>query len=836
MTGSGEVCPECGGGLAAGSTSRLCSRCLLRLGLDATEPLPSTGPGESVGPYRLIEVIGEGGMGRVYLAEQTEPLRRRVALKVIKLGMDTRDVIARFQAERQALALMDHPNIAKVLDAGATERGSPYFVMEYVPGLPITRYCDEHRLGTRDRLQLFRKVCDAVQHAHQKGVIHRDLKPSNILVSIQDDGPVPRIIDFGVAKATGRRLIEDTVFTRVGQMIGTPEYMSPEQADPAALDIDTRADVYALGVVLYELLVGELPFSRQELLEAGYEEIRRRIREEDPPRPSTRVSRSGPASVEAAARRRTDVRTLRRDLQGDLDWIVMMALEKDRARRYTSAAALADDLQRHLTHEPVVAGSPGAAYRAQKFVRRHRVGVGFAAVVLLLLASLGIVMAAQASRIARERDRANLEADRARREAVTAERISEFLVSLFDAASPDEARGAEVGARELLDRGARRIDLELGDEPEIRARLLAEVGKVYGTLGLLDESESFLRRAIDLQRRQRPADEAAIAESLRDLGLALQEQGDYGEAKKLYLEAREIVGRTLGLQNRRGAELANDLGVIALYEGNLEEGETLIQEAVDIDARLDDGDMESRVNYTNNLSMILGFQGRLGDMELLLRDVVELGRRELGPDHPATLLAIANLGAILGEQGKYAEAEPYYQEALTVRRRVLGDDHPDTLNTLSNMAWLLGQQGRNAEAERVYAEAIEGWTRVAGEDHEVRLRTISNLGDLLTTQGRIDEALELLADASERARRALPADSATRAAVLAKHGICLIRHGRLREAEPLLLEAYRVVEAARGKEDPTAQRIIRNLVEVYDGTDRRPEAEEWRGRLAPSQA
>ena len=410
MAEGSNRCPECGTSLSPDATpGQLCPRCLLSIGLEPeTDPgaEPAHGPADAtksteinavestrpghVGPYRLTRKLGEGGMGEVYEAEQQEPVRRMVALKLIKWGMDTRRVVARFEAERQALALMNHPNIARVFDAGATEQGRPYFAMELVKGVPITDYCDRHKLSTRQRLELFRLVCEGVQHAHQKGIIHRDIKPSNVMVTIQDDKPVPKIIDFGVAKATEQRLTEKTVFTELGQLIGTPEYMSPEQAEMTGLDIDTRTDVYSLGVLLYELLSGALPFEPRELRKAGYDEIRRRIREDEPAKPSTRISSLGEEATTAANNRGTAPSALVRRLRGDLDWISMKALEKDRTRRYGSPADLAADLGRHLQSEPVLAGPPSAAYKMKKFVRRHRLGVTAAGIVLAALV-LGVV-------------------------------------------------------------------------------------------------------------------------------------------------------------------------------------------------------------------------------------------------------------------------------------------------------------------------------------------------------------------------------------------------------------------------------------------------------------
>ena len=405
-----NCCPECGKPLSLGAApGAYCPHYLLNLGLEVeTDPGKNCDPEpvdlttsvevikhnsarpKNIGPYHLTRKLGEGGMGEVYEAEQQEPVRRKVALKLIKWGMDTREVVARFEAERQALAMMDHPSIARVYDAGATDQGRPYFAMELVKGIPITDYCDKQKLRTKKRLELFALVCEGVQHAHQKGIIHRDIKPSNVLVMIQDDKPVPKIIDFGVAKATEQRLTEKSVFTELGQMIGTPEYMSPEQAEMTGLDIDTRTDVYSLGVLLYELLSGALPFEPRDLRKAGYDEIRRKIREDEPPRPSTRISSLGDAATTAASNRATAPGVLMRRLRGDLDWISMKALEKDRTRRYGSAADLAADIARHLQSEPVLAGPPSTVYKMKKFVNRHRFGVTAAGIVLAALL-LGVV-------------------------------------------------------------------------------------------------------------------------------------------------------------------------------------------------------------------------------------------------------------------------------------------------------------------------------------------------------------------------------------------------------------------------------------------------------------
>ena len=448
--------------------------------------------GGTLGPYRLLDLLGEGGMGEVWVAEQIHPMRRLVALKLIKPGMDSRQMIARFEAERQALALMDHAAIATVLDGGTTEDGRPYFAMEYVKGEPITTYCDRMRLGTEERLSLFLQVCEGVQHAHQKGIIHRDLKPSNVLVTVRDDGAAPKIIDFGVAKAIGQPLVSGTLFTGLGVMIGTPEYMSPEQAESGGVDIDTRTDIYALGVLLYELLTGCLPFDRQELREKGIIELTRLLREKDPPRPSIRITQLGPASAEVAACRRTDPNKLAGRLRGDLDWITMKALEKDRTRRYGSVSDLAADLRRHLNNQPVLASPPSTWYRVGKFVRRHRVGVSAATTLIAMLVAFAATTGIQARRIALERDRAN-------REAEIAKAVNDFLQNdlLAQAGASSQARpntkpDPDLKVRTALDRAAAGIEGKFAAQPLVEASIRHTIGKTYEDLGLYPEAEKHL--------------------------------------------------------------------------------------------------------------------------------------------------------------------------------------------------------------------------------------------------------------------------------------------------------------------------------------------------------
>jgi serine/threonine protein kinase len=661
-------------------------------GFDAeAEALP-----DRIGHYRLLQKLGEGGMGEVWEAEQSEPVRRRVALKVIKLGMDTKQVVARFEAERQALAVMDHPSIAHVYDAGATEAGRPFFVMELVRGVPITQYCDRHTLSLHDRLELFIQVCHAIQHAHQKGVIHRDLKPSNILVGDHEGLALPKIIDFGVAKAAGQQLTEKTLFTVSGQLVGTPEYMSPEQADFSGMDIDTRTDIYSLGVVLYDLLTGDLPFGKDVLRKAGFIELQRKIRQEDPPRPSTRLTVRDESAAEIAQRRQTDPGSLAREVRGDLDWIVMKALEKDRARRYETANALAADIRRFLDHEPIEARPPSTGYRALKFVRRNRLGVALASLLAfaLIAGSIGTAVGFF----------------RSQQEAHKATTITEFVTEkLLSEVDPEKARGRDVTVREVLDEAAVEVETAFADEPALEAELRAIIGSMYSDLGFYDEGTQHLGRSV------------------------------------------ELFTRTLGPRHRKTIEARNLRGRNHLDLKQFEAAAALWEELLPAARKTFGADHLDTLTMMHNLVAAYLELERYDQAEPLLVDLLEARRRKLGDKDMQTTATINNLAHLYLTTERYEQAEPLFREALAIRREIEGD-HPRTLISAYNLGNLYSQTDRHEQAEPLYREALEGFERVYGQDHPYVLLTINSLARNLISLERFPDAEALAADSYERHR------------------------------------------------------------------------------------
>jgi serine/threonine protein kinase len=743
-------------------------------------------PNDKIGRYKLLEQIGEGGCGVVYVAEQEEPVRRRVALKVIKLGMDTRQVIARFEAERQALAMMDHPNIAKVLDAGTTESGRPYFVMELVRGIRITDYCDENRLAPRERLQLFVQVCRAVQHAHQKGVIHRDIKPSNILVTVNDGRPVPKVIDFGIAKATQGRLTDRTVYTAFEQFIGTPAYMSPEQAVMTTLDIDTRSDIYSLGVLLYELLTGRTPFDAKELMEAGLDAMRQTIRECEPPRPSTKLNHlAGDELTTAAKRRGSDVPRLIHLLQGDLDWIVMKALEKDRTRRYETANGLAMDVERHLRHEPVEARPPSKVYRFQKLVRRNKLAFAAALAVAAALVLGAVISASQAVRATRAEGAAMHSQQQA-------EAMNLFLTEdLLYQATPDaNASEKNVTMKEVLEKAARKLDhdAQIAKEPELEARLRLAVGNTYFKLGILGEAERHIRRAVGLRRScLGPLHEQTLAAQEILVWFLVGGLKNVTEGEQLSRETWQGRRQVLGPEHRDTLDSMDTYATALTLQKKYEEAEPICRECLELRGRVLGTNHSDFLVTLGNLGQLLAERGNLAEAERVVRDVIQRRTRAGLADRTDTFACIHNLAVILLLADRVDEAEPLLADACRRARQLFGPENPlSTLRLQLTLARVWAGQGRLDEAENLAAQTLSIYRRSASS-YEGTGRALLFLGRVKVEQGKLDEAEPLLREALTLLREHYASGRELIAQAANLLGVVAVGHQAYPEAENLLL-------------------------------------------------
>ncbi len=730
-----------------------------------SSPLPAIEkPGDRIGRYKLLEQIGEGGCGMVFMAEQEEPIRRKVALKVIKLGMDTRQVIARFEAERQALALMDHPNIAKVYDAGATATGRPYFVMELVRGLRITDYCNDKRLPTRKRLELFVQVCQAVQHAHQKGIIHRDLKPSNILVTVNDGVAVPKVIDFGIAKATsGERLTDKTVFTAFHQFMGTPAYMSPEQAELTSA------------------------FDASELLQAGLDEMRRTLREKEPSRPSTRLSTLGADQLAATARLQgIEPPKLINLVRGDLDWIVLKCLEKDRARRYETANALLTDIQRHLGNEPVTARPRSRLYEFQKTVRRHKVGfAATGAVMLTLFLGLGIATWS----LVKERQARQ----RADTEAAKSVQIARFLEDMLRGIDPKKAQERDTTLlQEVLSRTAGQVSRDLTNQPSVEAHLKNTIGNIYAALGDFQNAELMARNALALRRSDPTGQPADLAESHFDLAHHLWRQGKLAEAEQVAREGLSLATNSVGKKDPLVAKSLAQLGVI-------------VQD-----------------------------QGRLVEAEGFFRESLTMRKQLLGNKHPTVAQGLNSLSGVLALEGKQVEAEKVNREAL------MAFGWPPKLEDLSDGDSFysrgndLFEQGKLAEAESCFRQAV-AFRRKSKHDLDV---AISGLANTLHRQQKFSEAEPLFRECIAMRETNCPNAWYTFFTRL-RLGATLMGKRNYAEAEPLLISGY---EGMRQRESGIRDRYkvleesIQTLVQLFEATSRFESAAEWRTKLNVIQA
>lgn len=771
--------------------------------------------GDVIGRYTLVRKLGEGGFGAVYLARQSAPVSRDVALKVIKAGMDTRGVVARFRGEQQALASMDHPHIARVLDAGATPEGRPYFVMELVDGEPVTRFCDERRLSVEERLWVFLQLCDAVRHAHQKGIIHRDLKPGNVLASEVDGRPFVRVIDFGIAKALSPD--DARAFaTEEGRPVGTPAYMSPEQARGRWAEVDTRTDVYALGVMLFELLTGRLPFDPSSDHAAR----------DSAPRPSTRT---GSTTREAAAARGADPASLARRLRGDLDWITLRALAAEPDRRYAGVAELAADVERHLADLPVLAGPPGLAYRARKFVRRRRA-------TALAAAALALALVVGGGGLAAGLVRAQAEAERAAREAATSERVTEFLTGLLEGVDPDVARGRDTTVlSEILDAASARIDADLALEPRARAQLRHTLGTTRLGLGQFEAAERDLREAWTLRReledgaRLAQASASALASTLSSLGRDEEAIGVLEGAMA------EHTGETEeDLMVRAGAW--HTLGSVRREMQDYGAAREALERAAEMMVRARDPEDNDVLSIRHDLAWMRIRAGEHEEAAAELREVLEIRDRTIGPRHPDSLSTVSGVAYALGSLGDFEAAEPFYRRAMEGRRIVLGPEHPDTLEAVNNLGFFYARTGRLEEAEALFRELAETSARAHGEGSASVFNATHNLGAVMRLRGDVEGASRVLTETYEGRRELL--GSRHLLTLATAHTLAAVRRaeGRLGDAAELLRVAHEGRVRALGGGHPLAldsgAALVETLVEAGEVEAARERAEAIRSAVA----
>jgi eukaryotic-like serine/threonine-protein kinase len=775
-------------------------------------------PGDRIAEYKILQQIGEGGCGVVYMAEQEEPVRRRVALKVIKPGMDSKQVIARFEAERQALAMMDHVNIAKVLDAGTTAAGRPYFVMELVRGTRITEYCDQNNLSTAQRLALFLLVCKAIQHAHQKGIIHRDIKPSNILVTLHDGVPVPKVIAFGIAKAIEQRLTDKTVFTALDQFIGTPAYMSPEQAEMSGLDIDTRSDIYSLGVLLYELLTGKPPFEAKDLAGAGLDEMRRIIRERDPVLPSSRISTLDAAEQTTVARcRQVEPPKLIHLVRGDLDWIVMRCLEKDRGRRYETTNGLAMDIQRHLANEPVVARPASVAYRFRKMVRRNKVAVAAGTTVI---AALIIGLGLSTWLFVKERA--------ARKRATTAENDAQTVLDFFQekvlaATRPTDQEGGlgrEATILAAVNAAEPEIAKTFTNQPIVEASLRGVLATTYHYLGDFDLAIAQHEKELALFNKVLGPDDTNTLQTATSLAATYDNAGRSKEAISLLENVLKRDKVKLGVHHPETLTTMNNLAECYLGTDRLDEALVLFEAASKDRISTFGRNDPITLQVLHNLAAAYLAKGRLKEAIALYEDVLSRERARLGTNHPNTLTTLHSLASAYQQADLVKKAFPLHEEAVRLKTEKLGPEHPNTLLAINDLGMDYLADNRPLEAIPFFQKALDLHRSKMGNEHPHTISMMNNLAGAYVDSNQPSNALPLLEDLVRLGREKGEPNFAS----MGNLSQVYIRIGRKNDAQKLLEETLRLMKARVGLNEPNTLIVANNLGALYEDTENRKQA------------
>lgn len=800
------------------------------LDINAGDLLPDTeaafSPGTVIGEYRIVRQLGAGGMGAVFLAERAdEEFQQQVALKIVRRGMNSDEILNRFRRERQILAGLNHPHIGRLYDGGIAETGVPYFTLEYIDGITIDTYCDENQLTIAERLRKFLTICDAVDYAHRNLIVHRDLKPGNILVT---EGGTVKLLDFGIAKLIGGAAGQevDVDLTRTGVRLLTPRYASPEQV--RGQPVTTASDVYSLGVILYELMTGAQPY----VISGGHSDrdIEKAICTTEPQKPSSSVGRvvreSGAVFSEESLTRAGEARgttpaRLKRQLAGDIDTMCLTALRKEPERRYQSAGELARDIRLYLDGRPITAQPDSWSYRLVKFVSRYRAPVSAAAVLVLVITALTLYYTVNLSR---ERDRARLEAQKA-------VRVSEFMIDLFQSADPNMSKGDQITARELLKNGAERIEQELAAEPEIQATLMQTMADVYQQLGLYEEAEPLLVKALVLRRQLHGERHRDVADIYSELGVLMYDLGEYDSSETLYRKAYEIDRAVFGDNDTIVAADLNNIATALRVNGEDDEAEKLLRQCLAVRLSIYGEDNLDVAHTLNHLGRLISQRGDLVEAEGYLRRGLAIRRTLLGEDNYEVVASLGALGGLLRAKGELGEAADMYRQGIRIMKKLTGTEHNYVGGLMTSLANILNEDGKYSEALRLFTEANEILEKTLPAEHPNRAYSLVGLGLALTNLNRFDEAIPYLRRAVALRRAGLPEGHWMTGIAESSLGLCLYRQGKYADAEEPLMSGYTFLEQHFGNDSDRVQKALSRVVDLYEQWGKKEEAARYSALL-----